>query len=107
MKRNESNHKQVHAYHSEQRLGTERSPARELSAAPASARPWWELADLLASDIRFATELCTTMALSIAEVKALWLLYLRMVDILKASHEAWRVDPVVRDRLDATRETIQ
>src|SRR6266699_3519663 len=69
------------------------------SRARLATRPWWEVADLLASDIRFTTQLCTTLTLPIAEIKALWLLHLETFEIFKTLHEAWHSEPPLANRM--------
>ena len=64
-----------------------------------SAHPWWEVANMLASAINEATELCNNRALPIAEIKTLWLACLKALKIVMDLREQWRSDPVEVGRL--------
>jgi hypothetical protein len=64
-----------------------------------SAHPWWEVANMLASAINKATELGNNRALPIAEIKTLWLAYLKAPKIVTDLREQWRSDAVEVGRL--------
>src|ERR1700722_15357591 len=60
---------------------------------------WWELAEALASSITTTTEICAAMASSIAEIKALWLAHLIVLEILQRR----RAERRLRQALERTR----
>ena len=80
--------------------------AQAASRRRSAALPWWELADTFASEINSATQLCETLALPIAEIKALWLCLLRCLPIITGLREKWRSDPAEMGRLHMLWETI-
>jgi hypothetical protein len=71
-----------------------------------SARPWWEVADVITASIADTTELCASQTLPIVEVKALWLAQLRAQKIILDLRDEWRSDPAEMRRLHSTWRSI-
>ncbi len=64
-----------------------------------SGHTWWELADTLALAITTITQLCATRALPVAEIKALWLTLLRVLNIVTELEAEWKSAELARLRL--------
>lgn len=90
----------------QEHVGADRASRIASSRARLSTRPWWELANLLASAIRWTTQSCIVLALPIAEIKALWLWHSEVFSVVKELHDKWRADPVETKRLNSIWQSI-